>query len=121
MVRVDLLNTGTLEVEGVYLVLTPPLDWTYTTQPDTIAKILPGDKEPVNITLVPPPDLGVSEYDVRVEAVGYEGNERIESQEKDITIRVKAQADIIRNALIIGGVIALVIGVAVVSIRVSRR
>ena len=121
MVRVDLLNTGTLEVEGVYLVLTPPLDWTYTTQPDTIAKILPGDKEPVNITLVPPPDLGVSEYDVRVEAVGYEGNERIESQEKDITIRVEAQADIIRNALIIGGVIALVIGVAVVSIRVSRR
>ena len=121
MVRVDLLNTGTLEIEGVYLVLTPPLDWTYTTQPDTIAQILPGDKEPVNITLVPPPDLGVSEYDVRVEAVGYEGNERIESQEKDITIRVEAQADIIRNALIIGGVIALVIGVAVVSIRVSRR
>ena len=84
-------------------------------------RILPGDKEPVNITLVQPPDLGVSEYDIRVEAIGYEGNERIESQEKDITIRVEAQADIVRNALIIGGVIALVIGVAVVSIRVSRR
>jgi hypothetical protein len=121
MVRIDLLNTGTLEVEGVYVVLTPPLDWTYTTQPDTIDRILPGDKEPVNITLVQPPDLGVSEYDIRVEAIGYEGNERIESQEKDITIRVEAQADIVRNALIIGGVIALVIGVAVVSIRVSRR
>ena len=121
MVRVDLLNTGTLEVEDVYLVLTAPLDWTYTTKPDTLERILPGEKEPVNITLVPPKDLGVSEYDVRVEAVGYEGNERIEAREKDITIRVEAQADIIRNALIIGGVISLVIGVAVVSIRVSRR
>ena len=121
LVRVDLLNTGTLEVENVHLVLTPPLDWTYTTKPDTLKRILPGEKEPVNITLVPPKDLGVSEYDVRVEAVGYEGNERIEAREKDITIRVEAQADIIRNAFIIGGVIALVIGVAVVSIRVSRR
>lgn len=121
LVRVDLLNTGTLELARVHLVLTTPLDWTYTTQPDTIGHILPGEKEPVNITLVPPPDLGVSEYDVRVEAAGYEGNERIEAREKDITIRVEKRADVVRNALIIGAVIALVVGVAVGSIRVSRR
>ncbi|MFC1526170.1 NEW3 domain-containing protein [Candidatus Latescibacterota bacterium] len=121
VVRVDLLNTGTLEVEKAHLVLTPPLDWTYTTQPETIATILPGEKEPINITLVPPSGLGVSEYDVRVEAAGYEGSERIEAQEKDITIRVEERADVIRNALIIGAVIALVVGVAVGSIKVSRR
>ncbi len=75
----------------------------------------------MNITLTPPVDRGVSEYDVRIEAVGYEGEERIEAQEKDITIRVEERADVIRNALIIGAVIALVIGVAVASIKVSRR
>jgi hypothetical protein len=120
-VRVDLLNTGTLEVERAHLVLTPPLDWTWSSLPDTIDRILPGDKEPVNITLVQPDGIGVSEYNVRVEAAGYEGLERIEAQEKDITIRVEEQADVIRNALIIGAVIALVIGVAVGSIKVSRR
>ena len=120
-VRVDLLNTGTLEVEDVHLILTPPLDWTYVTVPDTLSRILPGEKEPVNITLTPPDGLGVSEYDVRVEAAGYVGEEKVEAQEKDITIRVEARANILRNALIIGGVIALVIGVAVGSIKVSRR
>jgi len=120
-VRVDLLNTGTLEVEDVHLILTPPLDWTYATVPDTLARILPGEKEPVNITLTPPDGLGVSEYDVRVEAAGYVGEEKVEAQEKDITIRVEARANILRNALIIGGVIALVIGVAVGSIKASRR
>ena len=120
-VRVDLLNTGTLQVEKVHLILTPPLDWTWKPEPDTIDRILPGEKEPVNITLTPPDGIGVSEYDVRVEAAGYEGLERIEAQEKDITIRVEEQADVIRNALIIGAVIALVIGVAVGSIKVSRR
>ncbi len=121
LVRIDLLNTGTLEVERAHLVLTPPLDWTWSSDPDTIDRILPGEKEPINITLTPPEGIGVSEYDVRIEAVGYEGPERIEAQEKDITIRVEERADVIRNALIIGAVIALVIGVAVGSIKVSRR
>ena len=121
LVRVDLLNTGTLEVERVHLVLIPPLEWTYSSQPDTIGRILPSEKEPVNITLVPPEGLGESEFDVRIEAVGYEGNERIEAPEKDITIRVKARARIVRNAILVIGVIALVIGVAVVSIKASRR
>jgi hypothetical protein len=121
LVRIDLLNTGTLEVERAHLVLTPPLDWTWSSDPDTIDRILPGEKEPVNITLTPPEGIGVSEYDVRIEAAGYEGPERIEAQEKDITIRVEERADVIRNALIIGAVIALVIGVAVGSIKVSRR
>ncbi len=120
-VRVDLYNTGTLEVTKAHLVLTPPLDWTWSSQPDTIDRILPGEKEPVNITLTPPEEIGVSEYDVRIEAAGYESEERIEAQEKDITIRVEERADVIRNALIIGAVIALVIGVAVGSIKVSRR
>ena len=97
------------------------MGWSYETTPDTIARILPGEKEPITIVLHSPAGLGVSEYDIRVEAVGFVGNEKVEAQEKDLTIRVEARARIVRNALIIGGVIALVIGVAVVSIRASRR
>ena len=82
---------------------------------------MPSEKEPINVTLVPPPGLGESEFDVRVQALGYEGDERIESDEEDITIRIKAQANLFVNALVIGGVILLVVGVAVVSIRASRR
>ncbi len=120
-IRVDLLNTGTLEVEEAHLAILPPLGWTYSATPDTIARILPGEKEPITITLYPPEGMGVSEYDVRVEAAGFVGNEKVEAQEKDITIRVEARANILRNVLIIGGVIALVVGVAITSIRVSRR
>ncbi len=120
-VRVDLLNIGTLEVGGVHLSILPPMGWSYDTNPDTIARILPGEKESITIMLYPPAELGVSEYDVRVEAVGFVGDEKVEAQEKDITIRVEARARIVRNALIISGVIVLVISVAVVSIRASRR
>ena len=120
-VRIDLLNTGTLEVGGVHLSILPPMDWSYETIPDTIARILPDEKEPITIALHPPEGLGVSEYDIRIGAVGFVANEKVEAQEKDITIRVEARARIVRNALVIGGVIALVVGVAIVSIRASRR
>ena len=121
VVRVDLMNTGTLEVERVHLELLPPMGWAYSARPDTIEKIMPSEKEPMNVTLVPPPGLGESEFDVRIQALGYEGDERIEADEEDITIRIKAQANLFVNALVIGGVILLVVGVAVVSIKASRR
>lgn len=121
VVRVVLLNTDTLEVERAHLVLLTPMGWTYSTKPDTIDKILPTEKEPVSITLAPPAGLGESEFDVRVEASGFPGVERIEADEKDITIRVKARVSLVRNTFIIGGVILLVVGVAVVSIKASRR
>ena len=120
-VRIDLLNTGTLEVADSHMILTAPLDWTYEVVPDTIARIIPGEKEPVNITFVPPEEMGVGEYGIRVEAAGYVGVEKVEAPEKDLTIRVEARASVIRNALIIGAVITLVVGVAVASIKVSRR
>ena len=93
-IRVDLLNTGTLEVEEAHLAILPPLGWTHSATPDTIARILPGEKEPITITLYPPEGMGVSEYDVRVEAAGFVGNEKVDAQEKDITIRVEARANI---------------------------
>ena len=120
-VRLDLLNTGTLEVEAAHLILTPPLGWSREVAPDTIARIIPGEKEPVNIILSPPAEIDVGEYGVRVEAAGYVGSEKVEAEEKDITIRVEARARIVRNALIVVAVIALVVGVAVWSIKVSRR
>lgn len=119
--RAELQNAGTLEVEDAYLVLTVPLGWTCATQPDTVRRIAPGEKEPVTVTLTPPAGLGVSEYDVRLEAHGRVGAERIEAQEKDLTLRLTARANLWRNSLLVAAIVALVVGVAVISIRVSRR
>lgn len=119
--RVELLNNGTLAVEDVHLILTPPLDWTYTCSPDTIKQITPGEKIVVDVQLMPPDTQVVGEYDVRIEAKGHVDGERVEASEKDITVRIMAQADLGQSALILIGVLALVIGAAVVSIKASRR
>ena len=117
----ELLNSGTLEVEEAHLLLTPPLDWTYVCTPDTIEQIAPGEKVVVDVELTPPQAQTVGEYDVRIEAKGHVDGERVDASEKDITVRIVAQANLGQSALILVGVLALVIGAAVVSIKASRR
>ena len=51
-------QAGTLEVGGVHLSILPPMGWIYETTPDTIARILPGEKEPITIALHPPRGAG---------------------------------------------------------------
>lgn len=121
VVRVDLFNTGTLPVEEVTTVMTPPYEWQAKVSPALIQEIEPGEKEPVHITVTPPKALGVGEYDLYVEAWGMVASEKVEAQQKNITIRVTARANILGNALLIGGLMVLVVGIAVVSIKVSRR
>jgi uncharacterized membrane protein len=121
IVRVDLFNTGTLPVQQIQTTMTLPYQWDAQVSPAFIEQIEPGEKEPIHITIMPPKELGVGEYDLYVEAEGQVGKDKVESEEKNITIRVTARANILGNALLIGGLIVLVVGVAVVSIKVSRR
>ena len=120
-VRVDVFNTGTLPVQDVKMEVSLPYEWEAKVTPPLIQEIEAGEKEPVHIRIMPPKDLGVGEYDVYVEAEGQVENEKIESPEKNITIRVGAKAKILRNAALISGVILFVVGVAVFSIKISRR
>lgn len=120
-VRIELLNTGTLAVENIRIALTPPLDWTYTSTPETIERIPAGEKLSATVTLFLPAEQTVGEYDVRVEASGSSDGEKVEASEKDLTIRVTPSARLGQNILILVGVFALIIGVAIVSIKASRR
>jgi hypothetical protein len=120
-VRVDVFNTGTLPVQDVKMEVSLPYEWEAKVIPPLIQEIEAGEKEPVHIRIMPPKDLGVGEYDVYVEAEGQVENEKIESSEKNITIRVAARAKILKNVALISGVILFVVGVAVFSIKISRR
>jgi hypothetical protein len=56
-----------------------------------------------------------------MKALGRVGAETVESTEQVITIRVGARARVVRNTVIIAGLITVVLGLVVVTVRVSRR
>ena len=120
-IRIDIHNTGTLAVQNVKAIVDLPYEWESEIKPVLIKEIVAGEKEPVNIVAVPPSDLGVGEYAIQIEAEGEVGNEKVESVEKEVTIRVGARANVLGNALLIGGLILLVLGMVIASIKISRR
>lgn len=120
-IRVDILNSGTLNLINVHIEMDLPYEWQSKVKPSLIREIAAGDKEPVNIEVIPPESIGIGEYDLRVKVVGEIGNEKVESQEKNITIRVGVKANIVGNVVLILVLILLVVGIAVASVKVSRR
>jgi uncharacterized membrane protein len=120
-IRVDIHNKGTLAVQNVKAVVDPPYEWQDQVDPILTKEIASGGKSPVIIKMIPPQDLSVGEYDVQVEAQGEVGNEKVESVEKSITVRVGASANVLGNVALIGALVVLVLGIALASIKISRR
>ncbi len=120
-IRVDLHNVGTLSVLNARVVVDAPYLWKEKIAPNLIPELKPGNKEPVLVTLTPPADIGVGEYDIRVKAEAEVGTEKIMALDKSISIRVGSKSNVIGNVILIGLLLALVGGSAVASIKISRR
>ena len=120
-IRIDLHNIGTLSVLNARVLVDAPYLWKDKIAPNLIPELKPGNKEPVLITLTPPADIGVGEYDIRVKAEAEVGTEKITALDKSISIRVGSKSNIMGNVILIGLLIALVVGIAVASIKISRR
>lgn len=120
-IRVDVHNKGTLAVQNVKAVVDPPYEWQEEVDPVLIKDIASREKSPVIIRLIPPRDVSVGEYNVDVEAQGEVGNEKVESVQKSITVRVTARTNLVGNVALIGGLVVVVLGIALVTVKISRR
>jgi hypothetical protein len=119
--RIDLFNTGTLALSNAKLKVDVPYMWREQIDPVLIPEIKPGNKQPVSLTVKLPANVGTGEYEIRVIAEAENGNEKVKAQDKTISIRIGSKTNVIGNAVLIGGLILLVIGIAIATIRISRR
>jgi hypothetical protein len=119
--QVQVLNSGTLPVMSVGIEAELPLNWNADTDPRRLPEILAGDKRPVRITLTPPADVSVGNYDIRIKGKGETGTEQVEAADKTFQVRVSAKSDILGTVTLVSVLILLVLGIAIVSIRISRH
>ena len=119
--KFNVLNSGTLELRRVTPELDLPLEWEGTLDPTEVAVINSGEKALYTAHINPPPEVEVGEFPVRIEAEGHSGVEIVEAEEKTFTVRVAAQSNITGTAILVGVLVVLVIGIAVASIKISRR
>ncbi|MEE2659783.1 MAG: NEW3 domain-containing protein [Candidatus Latescibacterota bacterium] len=120
-IRVEFHNRGSVFVQNIKAALDVPYQWEHDAEPNLIKRLEPDERVPITITARPPDDIAVGKYDLGIEAQGQVGNENVESLEKNLTIHVGARANITGNAILIGILVFLVVGIGVASMKISRR
>ncbi len=116
-----LKNIGTRDLVDIRMVVDVYTDWNYVVEPEVVAELVRNDETDVNLTLIPSPDVGVGEYEAKVNAELTVDNRPFEAREKTVRVHIQSQPRLSVTTILFGVLVLLVIGIAIVTVRLSRR
>jgi hypothetical protein len=119
--RLVLRNVGTRRLDNITLSAESPLNWRVEFEPDLIPALEINREAEVRVRIVPPPDVSVGEYEVRIKTESSSYGRRVPSEDKIYRVSVKAQTSLWGTVGLIGGLLLLVIGIVVFGIKLTRR
>ena len=119
---VTLKNIGTRNLENIRLTMDLPSNkWNATIDPELVKKLDRQQETEIKILITPPEDVGVGASELKLKAECEVDNIKVEASPKNLTIKVSSRANIVGTGILIGALILLVVGIAVLTIRLSRR
>jgi hypothetical protein len=114
-------NTGTRRLDNVKLTTEYPINWRTELTPDILPSLEINKEAVVRLSVKPPADVTVGEYEVRMKTESYAYGRRVQSEDKIYRVSVKARTNIWATAGLIGGLLVLVVGIVVFGVKLTRR
>lgn len=119
--KFNVVNAGTLVLRGVTPALEPPLEWEADLEPRDIEELAPGEKKLVAASIRPPEGVAIGEYTVVLSCEAHSGIETVEAVDKEFKIRLAPRSNITSTLILVMVLVALVLFIAIASVRISRR
>ena len=116
-----LKNIGTRDLVDIRMLVDVNTDWKYTVTPEVVSTLERNEEIDIQLTLRPPADIGVGEYQAKLNAEVTVDNRKFEARDRSITVQVESQTQMSVTTLLFGALILLMIGIVIVTIRISRR
>ena len=116
-----LKNIGTRDLVDIRMLVDVNTDWKYTVIPEVVGTLGRNEETEIQLTLIPPSDIGVGEYQAKLNAEVTVDNRKFEARDRSITVQVESQTQMSVTTLLFGALILLMIGIVIVTIRISRR
>ncbi len=116
-----LKNIGTRDLVDIRMVVDVNTDWKYTVVPEVIGSLERNEETEIQLTLSPPADIGVGEYQAKLNAEVTVDNRKFEARDRSITVQVESKTQMSVTTLLFGALILLMIAIVIVTIRISRR
>ncbi|MBD3182162.1 hypothetical protein GF312_07715 [Candidatus Poribacteria bacterium] len=119
---ISLKNTGTRDLSDIRITTELPSNrWKSEIQPDIVRSLNRQEEKEVNITIIPPDDVSVGDTEVQILSECEVDNREIEAPEKNVRIHITGKTNITGSIILIGFLILLVVGIAILTVRLSRR
>lgn len=120
VVRAKIYNNGTRPVRAVTVAADVPLEWKVQSQPTVIPLLREGADALVQITVTPPADAAVGEYEARLRPNAGTDNHGVQSDEQVLRIRLAPKSQGLTITALLVLVVLLLAGVSYLGIRLSR-
>ncbi|MCP4590660.1 MAG: hypothetical protein GY842_07945 [bacterium] len=119
--EITVKNTGTRRLDTVWLSAEAPLGWQATITPDVINSLEIKREETTRLTITPPPDVPIGDYEVRIKTESQAYNRQVPSEDKVYRLSVKPRPNVIGTSLIALALVALVLGAVAFGVKLTRR
>jgi NPCBM-associated, NEW3 domain of alpha-galactosidase len=114
-------NDGTRRLDNIKVQTDVPLNWISSVVPDLIHSLMPGKEEIVAVTITPPSDINVGDYEATIKTESFASNKKVESEDKKIRIHIASSSNIFGTAILIILLIGMLLGIVIFGVRLSRR
>ena len=114
-------NDGTRRLDNIKVQAEVPLNWTASITPDLLSALLPGKEGTVSVSIMPPVDANVGDYEATIKTESFASNRKVESEDKKIRIHIASSTNILGTSILILLLVGVLVGVVVFGVRLSRK
>jgi hypothetical protein len=118
---IELVNEGSRRLDNVEMKVDLPMNWSKMIEPSLVNSLNIGEEHKIHLQFTPPNDIGVGRYEIRLRTSGLSDNQPVTGEDKTVTVEIQTQTSIIGTALLIIAILALVAGMVVFGIKLSRK
>ena len=119
--EITIKNTGTRRLDNIRISTDNPLAWRSVIEPDIIPSLEVEKEAVINLTFIPPSDVGVGAQEVKIKTEAMAENRAVQAEDKTVRIQISAKTPLLGSIILIFCLIALVVGIVIFGIKLSRR
>lgn len=114
-------NSGTRRLNNINIIVDVPLEWKSGIEPGFIRQLDKNEEKEINLKIIPPVNVSVGDYEVKITADALSGGKKVDADEKNLRVHVASKPNIIGTILLIVFLAALIIAIIVFGLKLTKR
>jgi len=119
--KMNIRNEGSRRLNNIKIEADLPLNWKKNLHPDVIESLEIGEEKTVELSFIPPQDVSVGRYEIRVRSTALTDDKAVDGEDKTFTIEILSEANVLGTLAVVLLIVGVIAGIVVFGIRLTRK